>query len=157
VVRAWYLGSSLVAFVGSDFECTKHLSGMGPVSLVPDGRGKGTFPYYLWGTWMCPPACNSVVPVWVWTFVWEWSSKPCTKECRFRSRAEDRRELPGQCIPHFVFVWTFLGYAFFHLFRSTLQGYKSIDCRPLTIIRDCLIYWPWHPLLMELSEYYCLN
>jgi hypothetical protein len=85
VVRAWYLGSSLVAFVGSDFECTKHLSGMGPVSLVPDGRRKGTFPYYLWGTWMHPLACNSVVPVWVWTFVWEWSSKPCTKECRFRS------------------------------------------------------------------------
>jgi hypothetical protein len=28
---------------------------MGPVSLVPDWRGKGTFPYYTWGTEMCPP------------------------------------------------------------------------------------------------------
>jgi hypothetical protein len=25
---------------------TKHLSGMGPVNLVTDGHGKGTFPYY---------------------------------------------------------------------------------------------------------------
>jgi hypothetical protein len=22
------------------------------------------------------------------------------------------------------------------------KGYESIDCRPLTIIRDCLIIWP---------------
>jgi hypothetical protein len=27
-------------------------------------------------------------------------------------------------------------------FRSTLQGYKPIDCRPLTVIQDCLINWP---------------
>jgi hypothetical protein len=27
------------------------------------------------------------------------------------------------------------------VFRSTLQGYESIDCQPLTIIRDCLINW----------------
>jgi hypothetical protein len=25
------------------------------------------------------------------------------------------------------------------VFRSTLQGFESIDCRPLTVIRDCLI------------------
>jgi hypothetical protein len=35
VVRAWDLGSNPVAFVGKAFERTKHLSGMGPVSLVP--------------------------------------------------------------------------------------------------------------------------
>jgi hypothetical protein len=35
VVRARDLGSGLVAFVGYVFERTKHLSGMGPVSLVP--------------------------------------------------------------------------------------------------------------------------
>jgi hypothetical protein len=29
-----------------------------------------------------------------------------------------------------------------YVFRSTLQGYESIDCRPLTIIGDCLINWP---------------
>jgi hypothetical protein len=27
------------------------------------------------------------------------------------------------------------------VFRSTLQGFESIDCRPLTVIRDCLINW----------------
>jgi hypothetical protein len=29
-----------------------------------------------------------------------------------------------------------------HVFRFTLQGFKSIDCRPLAVIRDCLINWP---------------
>jgi hypothetical protein len=28
------------------------------------------------------------------------------------------------------------------VFRSTLQGFESIDCRPFTVIRDCLINWP---------------
>jgi hypothetical protein len=28
------------------------------------------------------------------------------------------------------------------VFRSTLQGFESIDCWPLTVIRDCLINWP---------------
>jgi hypothetical protein len=37
---------------------------MGPVSLVPNWRGKETFPYYPWDTEMCPPTSNSVVPVW---------------------------------------------------------------------------------------------
>jgi hypothetical protein len=36
VVRAWDLGSGPVAFVGLAFERTKHLSGMGPASLVHD-------------------------------------------------------------------------------------------------------------------------
>jgi hypothetical protein len=155
VVRAWDLGSGPMAFVDYAFERTKHLSGMGPVSLVPDWRGKGTFPYYTWGIEMCPPACNSVVPAWAWTFVCGRASKPCTKECRFRSRAEDRREPPGRCITCFVFIGPSWGYAFFRVFRSTLQGYKPIDCRTLTVIRDCLINWPWYPVMMEL--YYCLN
>jgi hypothetical protein len=28
------------------------------------------------------------------------------------------------------------------VFRSTLQGFESIDCWPLTVILDCLINWP---------------
>jgi hypothetical protein len=35
VVRAWDLGSGPMATVSKVFERTKHLSGMGPVSLVP--------------------------------------------------------------------------------------------------------------------------
>jgi hypothetical protein len=35
VVRAWDLGSGPVVFAGQAFERTKHLSGMGLVSLVP--------------------------------------------------------------------------------------------------------------------------
>jgi hypothetical protein len=35
VVRAWDFGSGPMAIVGSVFERTNHLSGMGPVSLVP--------------------------------------------------------------------------------------------------------------------------
>jgi hypothetical protein len=37
------------------------------------------------------------------------------------------------------------------------KGYKSIDCRPLTVIRDCLISWPRYPLMMELCEIFCVN
>jgi hypothetical protein len=29
-----------------------------------------------------------------------------------------------------------------HVFRSTLQGFESIDCRPLTVIRDYLFNRP---------------
>jgi hypothetical protein len=29
-----------------------------------------------------------------------------------------------------------------HVFRSALQGYELINCRPLTIIRDCLFSCP---------------
>jgi hypothetical protein len=35
MVRSWDLGSGPMTFVGQVFECTKHLSGMRPVSLVP--------------------------------------------------------------------------------------------------------------------------
>jgi hypothetical protein len=28
------------------------------------------------------------------------------------------------------------------VFMSTLQGYESIECRPLTVIRDYLPDWP---------------
>jgi hypothetical protein len=34
---------------------------------------------------------------------------------------------------------------------------KSIDCQPLTVIRDCLINWPWYPVMMELGEYCCMD
>jgi hypothetical protein len=30
----------------------------------------------------------------------------------------------------------------YRVLRFTLKGYKPIDCRPLTVIRDCLINWP---------------
>jgi hypothetical protein len=38
-----------------------------------------------------------------------------------------------------------------------LARFKSIDCRPLTIIRDCVINWPRYPVMMELDEYCCMN
>jgi hypothetical protein len=44
----------------------------------------------------------------------------------------------------------------YRVFRFTLQGFKSIDCRPFTVIRDCLINWPY-PLMAEFGEYYGLN
>jgi hypothetical protein len=28
------------------------------------------------------------------------------------------------------------------VFRSTLQGFESIDFRPLTVVLDCLLNWP---------------
>jgi hypothetical protein len=66
VVRAWDLGSSPVALVGYAFECTKHLAGMGPVSLVPDGHGQRNFSLLPLGHLVCPPACNSGVPMRFW-------------------------------------------------------------------------------------------
>jgi hypothetical protein len=38
------------------------------------------------------------------------------------------------------------------VFKSTLQGYESIDCRPLTVIWDYLPDWPWYPFIMELVK-----
>jgi hypothetical protein len=38
------------------------------------------------------------------------------------------------------------------VFRSTLQGFETIYCRPLTVIRDCLINWPRYPFMMKLCE-----
>jgi hypothetical protein len=38
-----------------------------------------------------------------------------------------------------------------------LARFKPIDCRPLTVIRDCLINWPWYPIMMELEKYCCMN
>jgi hypothetical protein len=43
------------------------------------------------------------------------------------------------------------------VFRSTLQGFELIGCRPLTIIRDYLINLPLHPLMMELCEFFSVN
>jgi hypothetical protein len=36
------------------------------------------------------------------------------------------------------------------------KGYKSINCRPLNVIRD-LISWPRYPLMMELCEIFYVN
>jgi hypothetical protein len=44
VVKAGDLGSDPMAFVGSAFEHTKHLSGMGPVNLVLDDTARELFP-----------------------------------------------------------------------------------------------------------------
>jgi hypothetical protein len=38
-----------------------------------------------------------------------------------------------------------------------LASFKSIDCRPLTVIRDCLINWQWYPIMMEPEEYGWMN
>jgi hypothetical protein len=70
VVRAWDLGSGPVAFMGYAFERTKHLSGMGPVSLVPTNAGREPFPTtpgaqrcvpLLATVWyLCEPGCSCV-------------------------------------------------------------------------------------------------
>jgi hypothetical protein len=60
------------------------------------------------------------------------------KTVSYYPQTEEWREPPGW--------WTS------RVFRSTLQGFKSIDCRPLTVIWDYLIYWPWYPFMMELCE-----
>jgi hypothetical protein len=101
------------------------------------------------------PACNNGVPVRIWAV---------------------RHDVPVSLVPRTVgliltrrkmgTVWSVntsfrfvvvLGVCTLHVFRFTLQVYKSIDCQSLTIIRDCLINWPWYPLMMELGEYYYLN
>jgi hypothetical protein len=54
-------------------------------------------------------------------------------------------------------VGAHLGCALFCVFRSTLQGYQSIDRRPLTVIRDCL---PVQPISLYdgiENEYGCLT
>jgi hypothetical protein len=54
--------------------------------------------------------------------------------------------------------WWTLGEDTSRVFRSTLQGYESIDCRSLTFIWDYLPDWPWYPFMMELCEdYYLIN
>jgi hypothetical protein len=59
------------------------------------------------------------------------------KTVRYYPQTEEWREPLG---------WWTLSEGTFHLFRSTLQGYESIDCRPLTVIWDYLPDWPWYPL-----------
>jgi hypothetical protein len=58
-------------------------------------------------------------------------------------QTEEWREPPG---------WWTLSEGTSRVFRSTLQGYKSIDCRPLTVTWDYLPYWPWYPFMMELVK-----
>jgi hypothetical protein len=50
----------------------------------------------------------------------------CTKDCKIRSRLEEFWEPLGGCPRG--------GGASHRVFRSTLQGFESIDCRPLTVI-----------------------
>jgi hypothetical protein len=49
------------------------------------------------------------------------------KTVSYYPQTEEWREPPG---------WWTLGEDTSRVFRSTLQGYESIDCRPLTVIRD---------------------
>jgi hypothetical protein len=71
------------------------------------------------------------------------------KTVSYYPKTEDWQEPPG---------WWTLGEGTFHVFRSMLQGYESIDCRPLTVIWDYLPDWPWYPFMMELCEdYYLIN
>jgi hypothetical protein len=59
------------------------------------------------------------------------------KTVSYYPQTEEWREPPG---------WWTISEGISRVFRSTLQGFESIDCRPLTVIRDCLISWPWYPL-----------
>jgi hypothetical protein len=69
------------------------------------------------------------------------------KTVSYYPQTEEWRDPPG---------WWTLGKGTSRVFRSTLQGYESIDCRPLTVIWDCLPDWPWYPFMMELCEHYYL-
>jgi hypothetical protein len=89
-------------------------------------------------------------------FVCGRASKPCTKECRFRSRAVDRREPPGRCIPRFVFVGPSWG------MHSSVclgppckvinQSIVGLSPYPRLLNQVAMI-----PLMMELGEVYYLN
>jgi hypothetical protein len=62
-----------------------------------------------------------------------WTGKPST----FLIRQGNSLPLIPGVIPKcgsLWFYWAFLGYAFSHVLRSTLQGYILIDRRPLTVI-----------------------
>jgi hypothetical protein len=98
---------------------------MVPVSLVPDGTARELSLLPL-GHLVCPPTCNnnSGVPVQFWAV---------------------RHDVPVSLVPRIVGLITtrrkmgttwmvVLAGAPYRVFMFTLQGYKSIDCRPLTII-----------------------
>jgi hypothetical protein len=82
---------------------------------------------------MCPPACNSGVPVRVWAVQRDVSVSLVP---RIVCLIPTRRKMGTiwSVFTLFRFCLDFLGYAFFRVFKFTLQGYKSIDCRPLTVI-----------------------
>jgi hypothetical protein len=62
------------------------------------------------------------------------------KTMSYYPQTEEWREPPG---------WWTLSEGTSRVFRSTLQGYESIDCRPLTVIWDYLPDWPWYPFMMD--------
>jgi hypothetical protein len=59
------------------------------------------------------------------------------KTVSYYPQPKEWREPPG---------WWTLSEGTSRVFRSTLQGYESIDCRPLNVIWDYLPDWPWYPL-----------
>jgi hypothetical protein len=59
------------------------------------------------------------------------------KTVSYYPQTEEWREPPG---------WWTLSKGTSRVFRSTLQGFESIDCRPLTVIWDYLPDSPWYPL-----------
>jgi hypothetical protein len=68
------------------------------------------------------------------------------KTVSYYPQTEEWQEPPG---------WWTLREGTSRVFRSTLQGFESIDCRPLTVIWDYLPDWSWYPFMMELCEDYC--
>jgi hypothetical protein len=59
------------------------------------------------------------------------------KTVSYYPQTEEWREPPG---------WWTLSEGTSHVFRSTLQGYEAIDCRPLTVIWDYLYYPTGHDI-----------
>jgi hypothetical protein len=102
------------------------------VSLVPDGHSEATFPYYPGVVW-----CSH-----------------CLQQRGTRVILDGSDvNVPVSLVPkvvHLILIRKKMGTTWWLsnvrasnlVFRFTLQGYKSISCRLLTIIRDYLINWP---------------
>jgi hypothetical protein len=73
---------------------------------------------------MCPPACNSGVPVRVWAVRLD---VPVSLVLRIVGLIPTRRKMGivWSVNTPFRFCWTFLGYAFFCVFRFTFQGFNQ--------------------------------
>jgi hypothetical protein len=71
----------------------------------------------------CPLACNSGVHVRGWAV---WRNLPVSLVPRIVGFDPDPEKEGNRLVgvyPISFFVWSFLGYAFFRVFRFTLQGY----------------------------------
>jgi hypothetical protein len=73
---------------------------------------------------MCPPTCNSGVPMRVWAVL---RDIPVNLVPRIVGLNPTQRKMGTVWLVYtpFRFCWTFLGYAFFRVFRFTLQGFNQ--------------------------------